>query len=262
MNSYFSHDSNARNSDKVLSLRMRLGAEGYGIFFMILERLREEPEYMSIKDYNMLAFDFRVGADKVKAVIEDFGLFHFTEDGERFYSESFKNRMSKKDEKSEKARESALKRWQAKPTEYADVMRTHSNGNANKVKESKTKESKVKGDTPTREVIPEIEFPFDSDSFRAEWQEWKKYKAVEHRFRYRSEKSENTALKKLKDLSGGKEDVAVKIIQKSIANGWKGFFALKQEDYAKTNNGGTNGRTGLKPTGIEPRKDIDSYGKL
>ena len=37
--SYFSHDSNARNDEKILAVRMKYGAEGYGIYFMILERL-------------------------------------------------------------------------------------------------------------------------------------------------------------------------------------------------------------------------------
>ncbi len=112
MHNYFSHDSNARNADNILSLRMRMGAEGYGIYFMILERLREEPDYSSVKDYNMLAFDFRVGSDKVKTVVEDFGLFHFTGNGERFYSESLLRRMQIKDEKTEKAKAAAAKRWE------------------------------------------------------------------------------------------------------------------------------------------------------
>ena len=111
MNNYFTHDSNARNADNILALRMRLGAEGYGIYFMILERLREEPDYTSVKDYNMLAFDFRVGSDKVKSVVEDFGLFHFTENGERFYSDSFLRRMQVKDEMSKKAKASATYKW-------------------------------------------------------------------------------------------------------------------------------------------------------
>ena len=75
INSYFSHDSNARNDDKLIRLRMKHGAAGYGVYFMILERLREETDYMSIKDYNMIAFDFRVDSSLVKSVIEDFGLF-------------------------------------------------------------------------------------------------------------------------------------------------------------------------------------------
>ena len=94
---YFSHDSNARNDEKLVRLRMRHGAAGYGVYFMLLERLREEADYMSAKDYNMIAFDLRVDAAIVKSVVEDFGLFTFTDDGKCFYSESFTQRMDIKD---------------------------------------------------------------------------------------------------------------------------------------------------------------------
>ncbi|MEF9923006.1 MAG: DUF4373 domain-containing protein [Muribaculaceae bacterium] len=155
MNNYFSHDSNARNSDKIIALRMKFGAEGYGIYFMILERMREESNYMSIKDYNVIAFDFRVGTDKIKSIIEDFGLFSFTDDGKRFYSEGFLHRMQRKDIKSVKARESANSRW-VKCENDANALRTHCDGNAIKGKESKEKESK--------ETIP-LMSPFSDDSF-------------------------------------------------------------------------------------------------
>lgn len=143
MNNFFSHDSNARNSDKLIPLRASMGAEGYGIYFMILERLREEPNYTSVKDYNMLAFDLRVDAAKVKKVIENFGLFVFTDDGKYFYSEGFMRRMQIKDNQSEKAREAAKIRWrkekgmQAQCERNADAMRTQ-------CKERKEKESKEK----------------------------------------------------------------------------------------------------------------------
>lgn len=94
---YFSHDSNARNDEKLVRLRMKQGAAGYGVYFMILERLREEADCMSAKDYNMIAFDLRVDAAIVKSVVEDFGLFTFTDDGKCFYSESFTRRMDIKD---------------------------------------------------------------------------------------------------------------------------------------------------------------------
>lgn len=145
MNNYFPHDSNARNSDKLIPLRIKKGTEGYGVYFMILERLREEPDYTSIKDYNTLAFDFRVGSDLVKAVVEDFGLFQFADGGKRFYSESFTARMQMKDEKSNKARESARKRWGNKQTHSepdANAKRTHDEPDASKGKETKLKETK------------------------------------------------------------------------------------------------------------------------
>ena len=138
---YFSHDSNARNDEKLLAIRMRFGAEGYGIYFMILERLRDESDNMSIKDYNILAFDFRVSSDKVKSVIEDFELFEFTEDKKYFYSQRMMNNMKIKNEKSEKARLSAEKRWN-KSDSNANALQTHSDGNA--IKESKVKENKLK----------------------------------------------------------------------------------------------------------------------
>ncbi len=115
MANYFSHDSNARNSDKLIRLRMKHKAAGYGVYFMILERLREEEGYMSVKDYNMIAFDLREDTSLIKSVVEDFGLFVFTDDGEYFYSESFNARMEKmkttSESRSESGRKGAEKRW-------------------------------------------------------------------------------------------------------------------------------------------------------
>ena len=76
------------------------------------ERLREEPNYMSVKDYNMIAFDLREDASLIKSVVEDFGLFVFTEDGKYFYSESFNRRMAVKDEKARKQAEAGRKAMQ------------------------------------------------------------------------------------------------------------------------------------------------------
>lgn len=112
---YFSHDSNARNDEKLLNLRMHKGAAGYGVYFMLLERLREDANYMSVRDYNILAFDLRVDAALVKSVVEDFGLFVFTEGGKYFYSDSFNRRMGAKDAvgkvRSEAALKAAQTRW-------------------------------------------------------------------------------------------------------------------------------------------------------
>ncbi|MCW2280437.1 DnaD domain protein [Lactococcus lactis] len=155
MNNYFPHDSNSRNSDKLLPVRMKYGAEGYGIYFMILERLREEKNYMSVKDYNMLAFDLRVDTSKLKAIVEDFGLFAFTEDGECFYSEGFNKRMEIMEEKSRKKSEAgkkgAAKRWQKNSSAIAEPLAKDSEANAvakeknsNKTKPNKTKEKENK----------------------------------------------------------------------------------------------------------------------
>ena len=49
---FFSHDCNARNDPKILALRSVYGAEGYGVYFMLVEILREQPEYkLSVTKY-------------------------------------------------------------------------------------------------------------------------------------------------------------------------------------------------------------------
>ena len=174
MRSYFSHDSNARNSDKLMKVRMKLGAEGYGIFFMLIERLREEEGYKSTIDYNTLAFDLRVDAEKVKQVVEDYDLFKFTEDGKYFYSDSFNERMEMMDLKRKKLAEAgkkgAEKRWGNKQGDshpIATPKPSHSNTNSdliaidsnkiklNKIKLNKTKINKTKPEEskPDKELV-------------------------------------------------------------------------------------------------------------
>ena len=118
--SYFPHDSNARNDSKLLALRIRHKAAGYGVYFMILERLREETNYMSVKDYNLIAFDLREDASLIKSVVEDFGLFAFTPDGECFYSEGFSRRMEIKDKETRRRSEAGKKGMQARWNEDVD----------------------------------------------------------------------------------------------------------------------------------------------
>lgn len=145
---YFSHDHNARNSSKLLNVRMRWGVEGYGIYFMILERLRESKDYMNSTDYNVIAYDLRVDTKKVKSVIEDFGLFVFTEDGKYFYSESFNRRMDFKDEESRKksiaGKKGAEARWGKNRQDDDNAMALPWQSMASKEKQSKEKQSKEK----------------------------------------------------------------------------------------------------------------------
>jgi hypothetical protein len=142
---YFSHDSNARNDDKLLRLRMRHGAAGYGVYFMILERMRDESNYMCVKDYNTIAFDLRVDAALIKSVIEDFGLFVFTDDGKYFYSASFLRRMEVKDEASKKRSMAGIKgsakRW-GKSQCYGNAIAMPSQSDNKRIASKESKESK------------------------------------------------------------------------------------------------------------------------
>lgn len=102
MKNYFPHDSDARSDDKIIALRIKHKWEGYGLYWALIEKLRESKDYTLKADYNVLAFDLRSDAALIKSIINDFGLFAFTENGECFYSESLTMRMKPLDDKKAK----------------------------------------------------------------------------------------------------------------------------------------------------------------
>lgn len=92
----------------------------------------------------------------------------------------------------------------------------------------------------------DLKMPFNG-TFSQKWENWKDYKIKQHKFKYKSEQTEQAALDDLVKLSGGVENLAIEIIQQSIAKGWKGLFELKNNNYGSisskgliTNNGNRN----------------------
>jgi hypothetical protein len=137
---YFSHDANAKDDPKILQLRMELGWEGYGLFWALIELLRNESDHRMRTHYKSIAFALQTHEDSIKKIINDFDLFAVDE--QYFWSESLLKRMELKEDRSEKARESAKKRWNK--DNDANAMPTHSERNADamQLKESKGKEIK------------------------------------------------------------------------------------------------------------------------
>ena len=137
---YFSHDYNTRNDIKIKRLIVKHGYEGYGIFWALIEDLYQNANAMPL-DYDCIAYDFRVDSYMIESIINDFDLFEVNDD--TFGSLSVQRRLNKRNEKSRKARESAMKRW----GRDAKALNKKCEGNA--IKESKVKESKVKDNTNT-----------------------------------------------------------------------------------------------------------------
>lgn len=132
---YFNHDSVARLDIRVIKLRSKLGYEGYGVFWAVLELLFTEENKLCIDDYDSLAFGLQCDSDILKQVIEDFDLF-VVEDG-CFYSRRLNNHIEEINNKSKKAKENASKRWN-----NANAMQSHNERNASKVNKSKVNKSK------------------------------------------------------------------------------------------------------------------------
>lgn len=72
-----------------------------------------------------------------------------------------------------------------------------------------------------------IILPFESEKFAEYWSMWKEYKKTQFKFTFKTPQSEQAALKDLIKISNGDEDESINIIEQSMAKGWKGFFALK-----------------------------------
>ena len=79
----------------------------------------------------------------------------------------------------------------------------------------------------------------DDNVIKEAWDKWKKYKKDEFGFKYKSEISEQAAKTELLNLCDSDADLAIKIIEQSIANGWKGLFKLNNNGTIKKGNGAT-----------------------
>ena len=143
---YFSHDYGSRNDPKLVKVLMKLGQGGKGVYWDLIEMLYEQGGYLMLSDCDSYAFALRTDEDCINKLINEFGLFE--NDGEKFWSNSVLSRLDRRDSKSQKAKESALKRWNKADSNAnasksnAKLMRTQYDANA--IKESKGKESKGK----------------------------------------------------------------------------------------------------------------------
>lgn len=139
---YFSHDSNALTDTKILNMRSDYGLEGYGLYWAIIEMMRNEEDYKlklnkntyrAIKTLTNTTIDIE---KFIKDCLDDYELFE--QEDENFYSNSLLRRMQEKDKKSAIAKEKAKKRWNSNAT----AKQQQCSNNANKEKESKEKENK------------------------------------------------------------------------------------------------------------------------
>lgn len=82
---YFPHYSNLRNDRKIRRVRRDLGIEGYGIYLMLIEVLRDQEGYKyPLGDIDLLADDFNTSDAKIEVVIKNYELFNVDLDNQFF----------------------------------------------------------------------------------------------------------------------------------------------------------------------------------
>lgn len=234
---YFSHDSNAKDDPKCVLLIEQLGLEGYGIFWVLIETLRDQPEYKyPLALIPALARRYNTTSEKMKTVVMQYGLFSITEEGEFFFSESLNRRMENLSTFRESQRQKALKRWNDAP---ALPRECHGNADPMPVKESKVKKSKVKDSKEYKDVFSD--YAKDNESLLNALLEFAEMrKTIKHPLSARAAQMLISSLDKLATDSQTK----IKIIEQSIFYDWQGVFPLKEGDpnaRQSSNNGGNNG---------------------
>lgn len=203
---YFRHDCNARTDRKMVSLAIRHGLAGIGVYWCIVEMLYEEGGFIPL-EYERISFELRSNNDTIKSVIHDFELFEF--DTDKFWSKRVIDELQARCDKSAKARESIEKRWSKKRN--TKVIRTYKKRNT---KEKSIEEYRIEEDNPAFKL----------------WLQYKK----ERKETYKSESSIQEAYKHLMTLAGGSPDAAMLIVKQSMANNWAGLFQLKNNSEKKS----------------------------
>ena len=141
---YIPHDSNAKDDPKCVLLIEQLGMEGYGIYWMLIETLREQPDYTyPVANIPALGRRYNTTAEKVKTVVCNYELFTVKDD-KIFFSDSLNRRMlvleEKRAKRSEAGRLGNAARWKTSQTDR-NAITMQSQFIASKVKKSKEKES-------------------------------------------------------------------------------------------------------------------------
>lgn len=157
---YFSHDANAKDDFKIMLLIEELGLEGYGIFWILIETLREQQNYKyPLRLLSVLARKYNTTLAKLEVVVRNYHLF-VIEDDCFFYSSSLNRRMQKMEEVREQrvlsAKIGAQKRKQKQLEQLKQLQINLSNNdsseqmlgecptNAKQIKEKKNKEKEIK----------------------------------------------------------------------------------------------------------------------
>jgi len=166
---YFPHFCNARHDRKIRRLRKELGVEGYGIYFMLLETLREQQDLMyPLEDIDLLAEEFGVSEAKVRVAICNYELFEVDEE-QKFFSPKMlvylEPYFRMKEQRKIAGKASAEKRM----LNDRSTTVQQSKGKESKVNEIKEKESKVSFSEMLSPYL--LELGNEYDNFFSYWTE-------------------------------------------------------------------------------------------
>jgi len=215
---YFPHDCNARHDPKILKMRSAYNLQGLGLYWALVEMMREQENYMLPLDdesVNGYALDLNCPADLLNSFIDDcvarFKLF--VADDKYLWSLSLQRRMERFDNKSEQARNAAILRWN-KSKRNADAIPTQSERNTKRVY-NKRSNNIIRDNNIPHFLNKEIWFDY-----------------LDMRKKMRKPPTDRAIEFLIKDLEKYKEagDEPNEVLKQSIKNSWIGVFPLRKDN--------------------------------
>ena len=139
---YFSHDANAKDDFKCMLLIEELGLEGYGIFWILVETLREQDCFKyPIRLLPSLSRKYNTTLTKMEVVIRNYNLFQIDEEN-FFFSQSLNRRMSLMDKAREQRKLAGIASGKARKKNEIERPLNECSTDDEQIKEKK--ENKVK----------------------------------------------------------------------------------------------------------------------
>ena len=108
---FFSHDYTPLEDKNLLKLFITMGAEGYGIYWLIVEFMHQNT--FIVGEEELLAFKFRVDVEKIKSVMNNFQLFRIEEreTDSVYISDRILRNLNYVEQKNEDKKQAANVRW-------------------------------------------------------------------------------------------------------------------------------------------------------
>lgn len=163
---YFSHDCNARNDNKIIAMRAKYGAEGYGLYWMIIEILREQPSYkypLGEHALDGLAMETHCDKSLLERFVDDCCNSFvdkrsslLSKNKNYLWSKSLLRRMKNVEKISEVRRDAAKKRWGSRSSGDANAYPNALPEESNKNIKDKIKKDKIIGDERKGEYITRV----------------------------------------------------------------------------------------------------------
>lgn len=208
---WFKHDSNALRDMKLMKVKALYDFWGIGLYWSVIEILREQDGYKFQSDES--------GLDLVCSLVScldsirfhnwfndcvKFGLFKI--DNGYFYSNSLVERM---------------KNW--------EILKSNGSKGGRPPKPKMKPEVKPEY-KPEDKPLDKIRIEYKDKRIEDAWLKWTEFKETQFKFKYKDLKSEQASINEFIHLCNGDYDLADRIVNQSIVNGWKGLFIYKNND--------------------------------